>query len=58
MADMQTGGGGVRELDKAVELGLVTVSHRSVGLALFPAVLPFFLYCSKIISHGESTLLF
>ena len=57
MADMQTGGGGVRELDKAVELGLVAVSHRSVGLALFPAVLPFFLYCSKIISHGESTLL-
>ena len=51
MADMQSLTGGVRELDKAVELGLIAAGDGGIGLGLFPIGLPFSFNGSKIVLH-------
>ena len=56
MADMQASGGGIRELDEAVELGALVARHGGVGLFLLPLCLPFFLNRCEIVLHGSSPL--
>ena len=51
VANVQPLPGGVRELDKGVELGLIAARHGGVGLRLLPALLPFLFYCCKIVFH-------
>ena len=52
VADVQSLSGGVRKLDKSVELGTALIAGNGrVGLLFFPYCLPFFLYCSKIVFH-------
>ncbi len=48
--------GGVRELDKPVELGLVAAGNGGIRLSLLPALLPFLLYRGKIIFHFNQIL--
>ena len=56
MADMQSLTGGVRELDKAVELGLIAAGDGGIGLGLFPSCLPFLFYRCKIVFHFDQSL--
>ena len=51
MAHMQTRGAGVRELDQAVELGLIAAGDGGVRLGDFPVVLPFLFNGRKIVFH-------
>ena len=53
VSHMQTLAGGIRELYQAIELGLAAAGLSRVGLALFPFLLPLFLYGRKIIFHGD-----
>ena len=53
MADVQARGRGVRELDKAVELGLFVAGDSGVGLGLLPLFLPFLLDGCKIVFHNK-----
>ena len=53
MADVQARGRGVRELDKAVELGLFVAGDGGVGLGLLPLFLPFLLDGCKIVFHNK-----
>ena len=55
MAHVKAGGAGIRELNQAVELGPRVAGDRGIGLGLFPLVLPFFLYRSKIIFHVNTS---
>ena len=52
-ADVQSRGRGVRELDKAVELGLIAAGDGGIGLGLLPFCLPFLLYRCKIVFHNK-----
>ena len=56
MADVQSGGGRVRELDEPVEFRSRVAGHGGVGLFLLPLVLPFFLNGCEIVLHGSSPL--
>jgi len=53
MADVKAGGGGVREFDQAVELGLPVAGDGGVGLGLFPLLLPFLFNGCKIVFHNR-----
>ncbi len=54
MAHVQSGGAGVRELDQAIEFGLVTAGLGRIGLALFPPGLPFLFDGGKIVFHTDT----
>ena len=56
VADVQASGGGIRELNEAVELGALVACYGSIGLFLLPLFLPFFLNGCKIVLHGSSPL--
>ena len=58
MADVQSGGGRVRELDEPVEFRSRIAGHGGVGLFLFPLVLPFFLNGCEIVLHDFLLLYF
>ena len=53
MADVKAGGGGVREFDQAVELGLPVAGDGGVGLGLLPLLLPFLFNGCKIVFHNR-----
>ncbi len=53
MADVQTRGRGIRELDEAVELRLVAAGNGGIGLGLLPFFLPFLLDGCKIVFHNK-----
>ena len=56
VADVEASGGGIRELNEAVELGALVACYGSIGLFLLPLFLPFFLNGCKIVLHGSSPL--
>ena len=56
MSHVQARCGRIGELDKAVELGLCAAGLSGVGLEFFPLVLPFLLYCCKIVLHFNFSL--
>ena len=58
MADVQSGGGRVRELDEPVEFRSRVAGHGGVGLFLLPLVLPFFLNGCEIVLHDFLLLYF
>ena len=53
VADVKAGGGGVREFDQAVELGLPVAGDGGVGLGLLPLLLPFLFNGCKIVFHNR-----
>ena len=56
MADVEALTGGVRELDEAVELGLVTVVPGGEDLVLLPFFLPFGFDGGEIVFQFSHTL--
>ena len=52
MTDVQTGSGGIRELDQTVKLRLTAARDGGVGLGLFPIRLPFLFNGFKIVLHS------
>ena len=53
MAYMHAGAAGIRKLDKAVELRLVTGIFRMKNTVLFPFILPLFLDFLEVIFHND-----